>query len=384
MLTVGFFVCYNLFTDSNNVTFQLFRKRTMSQTYIRIINGTYRKFNVTGKVFELVHQFKVSPTGSHVTVRNDGRFAGYPDTMRIKVSSISDYAIASQSDYYEDYAMGAFDTADTTEDSFEYAEQEVIESDEEIIERIRSRFDILEAMAGAAVAGDIRAMIVAGPPGVGKSYGVERIVEQAQLMSELGGGTRLRSEIIKGSTSPIGLYCTLYKYSDRNNVVVFDDMDSMFFDDISLNILKGALDSGGKRKISWLADSHMLKREGVPGTFEFKGSVIFLTNLKFHNVKSPKLRDHLDALQSRCHYLDLTLDSQREKILRIKQIADDGKLFDKYNFTDVECTEIIDFISEFKHKIREISLRMAIKIADLRKSFPTDWRKMAIATCTKA
>ena len=82
------------------------------------------------------------------------------------------------------------------------------------------------------------------------------------------------------------------------------------------------MDSGDRRKISWLSDSSYLRKEHIPDQFDFKGTVIFITNLKFDQVKSKKLADHLDALQSRCHYIDLTLDSERDKFLRIKQIAD--------------------------------------------------------------
>jgi hypothetical protein len=127
----------------------------------------------------------------------------------------------------------------------------------------------------------------------------------------------------------------------------------------------------------------MLRREGVPDSFEFKGSVIFITNLKFDKMKSQKLRDHLDALQSRCHYLDLTLDTMRDKVLRIKQIAQDGELFESYDFQPCEQDEIIAYMEENKNKFREMSLRMAIKIADLKKSFPLKWKAMAEVTCMK-
>jgi hypothetical protein len=155
-------------------------------------------------------------------------------------------------------------------------------------------------------------------------------------------------------------------------------------DDVALNLLKGALDSGKKRKISWLSESSSLRREGIPDSFEFKGSAIFITNLKFDKMKSQKLRDHLDALQSRCHYLDLTLDTMRDKILRIKQIAKDGVLFADYDFEQETQDDIIDFMSMNQERLREMSLRMAIKIADLRKSFPGNWKRMAETTCMKS
>ena len=165
---------------------------------------------------------------------------------------------------------------------------------------------------------------------------------------------------------------------------MFDDCDSILLDDVSLNLLKGALDSGKKRKISWLSESSTLRREGIPDQFNFNGTVIFITNLKFDKMKSQKLRDHLDALQSRCHYLDLTLDTMRDKILRIRQIADDGVLFEEYEFDDETQEEIIDFMTTNATRFREMSLRMAIKIADLRKSFPLKWKAIAEVTCMKA
>ena len=345
----------------------------MTVSFIKIKAGAYRTTDVSGQVFQLVEQFKQTAKGNYVTVKNGGKFPGFPEDIRVKVDAMSDYEFVSEAEFVE---------AGNTPVAEAIALETAQESDEAVIERIRQRFEILDEMTTAATTGDIRAMIVSGPPGVGKSFGVERIVEKACLFDQISG-KRLRAEVIKGSTSALGLYCALYKHSDSNCMLVFDDCDSILLDDVSLNLLKGALDSGKKRKISWLSDSHMLRREGVPDSFEFKGSVIFITNLKFDQMKSQKLRDHLDALQSRCHYLDLTLDTMRDKVLRIKQIAQDGGLFETYDFQKCEQDEIIEFLEVNKNKFREMSLRMAIKIADLKKSFPLKWKAMAEVTCMK-
>jgi hypothetical protein len=195
----------------------------------------------------------------------------------------------------------------------------------------------------------------------------------------------LRHTFVKGTMSAIGLYSTLYKYSDPKSIVVLDDCDSILFNEDALNILKAALDSGKKRKISWNSDSHFLRREGVPDTFEFKGSVIFITNLKFDKVKGNKIKDHLEAILSRCHYLDLTMDTARDKILRIKQIARDGGLFDTKGLSKEQEVEIIDFMVENQKKLREVSLRMAQKIADLRNMSKVGdrWKALAETTCMK-
>jgi len=257
------------------------------------------------------------------------------------------------------------------------------ETDDEIKARLRERFNILDDMTRAVKKGTVRAMIVSGPPGVGKSFGVEAVLGKHDTMANIAGNEKLKKyEVVKGAMSALGLYSKLYQFSDPKNILVFDDCDSVLLDDLSLNILKAALDSGKKRMIHWNTDSHMLRREGVPDSFEFKGGAIFITNIKFENVKSKKLRDHLEALESRCHYLDLTIDTEREKVLRIKQIVEDGML-EKYEFQHNEVEEILNFIDENKKKLRELSLRMVLKIADLRKGFPDRWQGIASMTCMR-
>jgi hypothetical protein len=261
-------------------------------------------------------------------------------------------------------------------------EQEVArESDEQILERLAERFDILDHMTKAVKSGTVRAMIVSGPPGVGKSFGVERVLERDGLLDQIAE-RKPKYEIVKGAMSAIGLYKKLYEFSAKGNVVVFDDCDSILMEDLALNILKGALDSSKKRFISWNTDSRILRSEGIPDRFEFKGAAIFITNIKFAHIRSKKLKDHLDALESRCHYIDLEMDTNREKLLRIKQIIQGGML-DEYEFEDCVKDEIIQFIVDNSTSLRELSLRTVLKCADLRKAFPTKWQSMARTTIMK-
>lgn len=256
----------------------------------------------------------------------------------------------------------------------------LVKNDEVRMVEIAEHFHILYQMTQAMLNGDIRAMIVSGPPGVGKSFIVESELEKASLFNQIAG-RKITHTIVKGNATAIGLYKTLYEYSDENSVIVFDDCDSILGDDVSLNLLKGALDSGKKRRISWLSESRVLRQEAIPTSFNFKGSAIFITNIKFDNVRSAKLKDHLAALQSRCHYIDLTLDTVHDKILRIRQISRTGELFSNFGFNQEGQDDIVDFMGESQHSLREISLRMAIKLTELRKSFPENWKHVAKSTC---
>jgi len=257
------------------------------------------------------------------------------------------------------------------------------ETDDQIKSRLRERFQVLEDMTRAVKKGQVRAMIVSGPPGVGKSFGVEAVLSKHDTMANIAGNEKLKKyEVVKGAMSALGLYKKLFEFSGTKNILVFDDCDSVLLDDLSLNILKAALDSGKKRMIHWNTESHALNRDGIPDSFEFKGGAIFITNIKFDNVKSRKLRDHLEALESRCHYLDLTIDTDREKILRIRQIIEDGML-DEYEFGDDGREAVIHFIDTHKTELRELSLRMVLKIADLKASFPDRWENVAKMTCMR-
>ena len=267
-------------------------------------------------------------------------------------------------------------------DAIRAREREVAgETDEAIVERLRERFRILTDMTRAVKKGDVRALIVSGPPGVGKSYGVEDVLQKDDLFNTIAQ-RKPKYEIVKGAMSALGLYAKLFEYKDRGNVIVFDDCDSVLMEDLSLNILKAALDSSKRRWISWNTDSRLLRTEGIPSRFEFSAGAVFITNIKFEHVRSKKLRDHLDALESRCHYIDLQMDTTREKLLRIRQIVNDGML-QEYEFEQSEKQEIIDYVEHNADRIRELSLRMVLKIADLRKSFPDGWQSMARTTCMR-
>ena len=350
---------------------------------IQINEGTYkirgRETSMAGVRFELVDGFKFGSQGGFVTVQGGSANpsnSGIPDRkIKIKCDGVDSYTVVAGN-------ISHSPVGDKSLEQIKISDEAVAkETDEEIVERLRGRFEVLKDMTKAVKEGNVRAMIVTGPPGVGKSFGVDEVLSKDDLFNKLGE-RKPKYEIVKGAMSAIGLYAKLYEYSEKGNVVVFDDCDSILLDDLSLNILKAALDSSKKRTISWNTDSRILRSEGIPDKFEFKAGAIFITNIKFENVRSKKLQDHLEALESRCHYIDLQMDTDREKCLRIKQIVTDGML-DSYEFNEYERDEVVDFVMENRSRMRELSLRTVLKVADLRKSFASNWKAMADVTVMK-
>jgi hypothetical protein len=361
--------------------------------YITFTEGYYnikgQPTNVAGLTFKLVEDYKVSKDGQGYVTVEGGSQPGFPDrSIRIRCEQGAYNVVGSAKPIPQGVTMlqalqKPVKGAEVTDFTQVKVGDEAVahETDEQIIERTRLRFEILKDMTKAVKQGDVRAMIVTGPPGVGKSFGVEEVLSKDDLF-DMMGQRKPKYEIVKGAMSAIGLYSKLYKYSDAKNILVFDDCDSILLDDIALNILKAALDSSKKRTISWNTDSRILRSEGIPDKFEFKGGAIFITNLKFENVRSKKLQEHLAALESRCHYIDLRMDTDREKVLRIEQIVKDGML-DSYELEQVAKDEVVNFIKDNRASMRELSLRTVLKCADLRKSFPSNWQNMAKVTIMK-
>jgi len=337
--------------------------QTATITDVKIVNGTYRNLEIKDAVFPLVKDYKEGKNGNFITV-DGSAVTGFPDrSIRIKVVSKDDFEMLEDGE------------------SVVTAQAAQAETDDEIIERLRERFEILEDMTYAACDGVVRGMVVTGPPGVGKSFGVEKVLKEAGIMKKLSQDSLRKFGVEKGAATPIGLYQLLYDYSASGSVLVLDDCDSVLYDELSLNLLKAALDSSPKRTLSWRSESRALANNGVPDTFEFKGSIIFITNVKFERTRG-KLKDHLDAIMSRCHYLDLTLDTMRDKFLRCKQVIGEGMLT-SYKFPEDEQKDLMDYIYTNKNKLREMSLRMVLKIADLKKMNASKWKSYAESTCMK-
>lgn len=325
----------------------------MSDT-VFIRKGSYRNAEITDTEFEMIKPLAEGAKGMFITVNGTGH-AGLPDrAVRIKIANAADIGESTNS--------------------------KPKKSDSEIMDDMRERFRVLDDMTRASVGGVVRGMVVTGPPGIGKSFGVEKIVDEAEVMKKMGNGGQ-KFGVEKGAASPIGLYMMLYQYATKGSLLVLDDSDTILYDELSLNLLKAALDSGKKRRLAWRSESKALEKYGVPEEYEFQGSIIFITNLDFERTRG-KIGAHLEALMSRCHYLDMGISGTHEKFLRCQQIVQDGMLAE-YMFNEVEEQEILDFIHANQTRLRELSLRMVKKIADLRKFSRKDWRVYAENTCLR-
>jgi hypothetical protein len=254
-----------------------------------------------------------------------------------------------------------------------------VETVAEIESKLADRFEALAIMSEATGKGINRSLIVSGPAGLGKSFTVEaKLTELEQKGHSV--------TYIKGYVRPLALYKLLYETRHPNSVLVFDDSDSVFYDDVSMNLLKGACDSTERRVLHWLSKSIEKEEdeegESIPEKFEFQGSIIFITNYDFDAMieSGNKLAPHFQALVSRSHYLDLAMKTKMDYIVRIRQVVRGGMLRDR-GFNAAEQTMILEFIENNMERLRELSLRMVVKISGLYKMDKKNWQKLAKQTC---
>lgn len=298
-------------------------------------------------------------------------------------------------------------------------------TEEEIDLRIRKRFDALDRMANGVMRFVVPALIVSGPPGLGKSFGVKRAIELRERQVEdegrpnasgsysnvKGHCPRCRADVeevdnrawcetcqtfvkailitsghgeddgsfrhdyISGSISGPGLYISLWNMKD-GGLVVLDDCDAVFGDEDTLNILKAVLDSHDKRVISWRKQARWLKDLGIDESFEFKGSVIFLTNIDFErkiDTNKPGAV-HFKALMDRCLYLHLTIRTMKDFMVRIKQVVYGEKMLEKYGLEPDAIEEIMNFVWNNKRRFYGMSLRLIHQIALCRTADSENWK----------
>ena len=235
---------------------------------------------------------------------------------------------------------------------------------------INERFGFVSDMVAMLASGAQASVVVTGPGGLGKSFTVTKSLvdcglQDVSLLEDFAVGTVLKTaktfRVIKGYSTPKGLYRTLYE--NKDGVIVFDDCDSVLKDAVSLNLLKGALDSYSRRIISWRAD---IKDEDLPTSFEFKGRVIFISNLASSNIDQ--------AIITRSMAVDLSM-TNKQKIERMQHLLTSGEFMPEFDKTIK--ADAMGLIERLQDSVKELSLRTLIQVTKIRQSAGKNWANLA-------
>lgn len=233
--------------------------------------------------------------------------------------------------------------------------------------RIRKRYATLQRMANRIVEGKLPALIVSGPPGLGKSYTVEQALKEHKEPSEY--------DVMSGTISAVGLYIALYEQRE-GGIVVLDDCDDVFRDETCLNILKAVLDSSETRTVSYRKRAHWMEELDIPNKFDFDGTVVFCTNMDFEAAirKGSNMSAHFEALIDRSLYLSLTMRTTDDFIMRLQHVGIEDGLLVNQGLTEEQAQEVMDFVNLNVKHFYSISIRLLLQIAFCYLEDPACWK----------
>lgn len=239
----------------------------------------------------------------------------------------------------------------------EEKEKDDTRTDAEVLEFVRGKFAMMDWLVHSVAIGELGGLIISGPPGVGKTWGATAILDAAR---------NVKADKMVGFSRATGLFKALWDNRDPECVLVIDDCDSVFNDEVALNLLKGALETSGKREVQWRSEKTLADELGneVDRCFEFKGRVVFVTNLNFDELISAQSRVavHLGALRSRPFYFDCNL-TKRETLARVLDVARNSTMLAKH--TAKERERITEWIRSHHDRMIETSIRSVVKLSQL-------------------
>ena len=205
---------------------------------------------------------------------------------------------------------------------------------------INTRFAYYENVVRLTLNQKIKALIVSGKGGIGKTYTVEQVMESLELEEDEDYA------VVKGNCTPKALFNIISEYKDKT--IFFDDCDSILKHSVSGNVLKATLDAFAKKRVvSWLTSA---SSAGAPQRVEFTGQIIFISNLNIGDIEQ--------ALISRCVVIDLHMTSE-EKLERMQNLL--GKVLPELEIPMYERQAVLDMLKKFQYTVKDLNVRTLLK-----------------------
>ena len=232
---------------------------------------------------------------------------------------------------------------------------------------VADRFAFVEALSAMVATGKAPSAIITGEGGIGKTFTVTKTLRDLGLVANTDeGADQLPPSkvftVVKGYSTPMALYRTLYENSDR--IIVFDDCDSIMKDPVAINLLKAALDSYSKRIVSWNSEQ---RGNDLPSSFQFHGGVVFISNHTLGTLDQ--------AIRTRALCVDLSMTAD-QKLERMEQIVASGDFLAEA--PDEHKADALAAIKENLALVRNLSLRTLVQVTKVRSTDRRDWKRLAL------
>ena len=242
---------------------------------------------------------------------------------------------------------------------------------------IEEKFMLLRKKIKRLAQGKINGLAVTGSSGIGKTVTVMDALESEGLSYYKFPGA------IKNAES---FYETLYKLGGEKkkkvkgkiikddsieaDVLLFDDMDSIFKEPSSMQILMGATATDGIRQVSFL-DTKKLKSTSLPSQFRMIAKLMVVTNIPMDKLR----KMNAGAIASRLTPVDFSVTKQ-EMIMYIKSQIKDIKP-DVY---DMNTKNVVwEWVYSELNNITSIDFRFFISVCDIYEDWGGNpfWKKEA-------
>jgi hypothetical protein len=251
-----------------------------------------------------------------------------------------------------------------------------------IVKKVVDKFSSIQHVAEIFVKGDSaqRGLLISGDAGTGKSHYVKEAFISTKTTK------RVDYQKSKSFTAP-ALYAKLWENRHKGDVVAFDDcsLESMSSGDFRkwTDFLKGGLElSKGPKMIGYEAatKNQLFKDLGVPNEFDFQGSIIWITNTRFDKLEK-KFGDHWDAVKGRFIPIEVFL-TKEEKYMYTMYLIEEMDILGKKceakegGYSIKIISETNKYLSDNYSYLKEITPRVAIKVADTMTEYPKMWKQI--------
>lgn len=203
--------------------------------------------------------------------------------------------------------------------------------------------------------------------GLGKTYNTRRV-----LSNEMRDN---KWRHLKGFTTPVELYRTLWESRADGAVLFLDDMSGITSNTKAIDMLKSATDTNGPE--NWVEyrssqgiDHPSIEDAELPQTFNFGGRII----MSFNDTPD---NPHFDALKDRGHFYQLSF-SYRERLSLIREVA---KLSHFSPLSVEEQQECAEWIASVTNEAMSVTIRTFEHVCDMRhfgQQEDENWERMAL------